>query len=158
MSSDAYATRSSSPADSAQYLTFRLGDEDYGIPILRVQEIRGVPSVTRLAGAPIYVSGVMNLRGSVTPVIDLRARLGLPQSELTKQAVTIIVGAAGRLVGWTVDAVSEVQSIAASTIEPPPPLGSTVDTSYLSGIAKVEERLIALLDIDCVFGLEPKTD
>jgi len=141
-------------ADARQFLTFRLADEEYGVPILRVQEIRGYSAVTFIPNAPAHVRGVMNLRGAVMPVIDLRTRLGLPPADTTKFTVIVVVNVASKVVGLVVDAVNDVLDFDERSLESTPALGAGVDTGYLTGMAKNGERLIALLDLERVFGLE----
>lgn len=141
-------------SDGHQFLTFALASEEYGVEILRVQEIKGYSAITPLPNAPSHVKGVMNLRGAVVPVIDLRVKFGLGDRAYDKFTVIIVVTVGTRIVGLLVDAVSDVLSFAADDVSPPPALDSSLDTSFLRGIAKVDERLIALLDIDRVVGLD----
>jgi purine-binding chemotaxis protein CheW len=139
-------------AGGTQYLTFVCAGEEYGVGILRVQEIKGWDNVTRVPYAPHYVLGVMNLRGVIVPVIDLRARLGLEARAFNAATVVIVVRVASssgeKTVGIVVDGVSEVYAVAASMIKPVPELGGAVETSCLSGIATVDGKMIMLLDID----------
>ncbi len=138
--------------EAGQYLTFLLGQEQYGIEILKVQEIKGYTPPTPVPGAPAHVKGVMNLRGTVVPVVDLRARFGMPEAERNAFTVVIVVTVGKKVFGLVVDAVSDVLNIANHDVEAPPELGADVDVSYLKGMAKTSERLIALLDIDEVLG------
>lgn len=131
-----------------QYLTFALGPEQYGLQILRVQEIRRYPPITPIPNAPAHVRGVMNLRGTVVPVVDLRTRFGLPDADVTPTTVVIIVAVGGKVVGLVVDAVSDVLDLAGDSIEPPPDLGSAIDTSIMTGVARSGDRLTLLLDVD----------
>ena len=140
--------------DTHQYLTFRLGQEEYGIEILRVQEIKGYSAITPIPNTPMHVKGVMNLRGTVVPVMDLRVRFGLAEGVLDRFTVVIMVTAGSRVVGLVVDAVSDVLDIEASDMVPAPEMGQSVDTSFLTGMAKSEERLISLLAIDRVVGFD----
>ena len=135
-------------APQAQYLTVNLAQEEYGIDILAVREIRGWTPVTRIPQAPHYVLGVLNLRGAIVPVIDMRLRFGLPGQEYTQTTVTVIVTVAGRNFGVVVDAVSDVLDVQASDLRPVPDLGATVDTEYLKGLTTVAERMVLLLDVD----------
>jgi purine-binding chemotaxis protein CheW len=139
---------------SAQYLTFTLGGEDYAVDILRVQEIKGYSSVTSIPNAPAYVKGVMNLRGTVVPVFDMRLKFGMDPCAYDRFTVIVVVNVGERVVGLIVDSVSDVLDIAASAIEPTPDLGSAVDTRVLQGIARINERLVTLLDIDAVVELD----
>ncbi|HEV2538865.1 MAG TPA: chemotaxis protein CheW [Frateuria sp.] len=133
---------------AVQQLTIRLGAEEYGIDILAVREIRGWTPVTRIPQAPSYVLGVLNLRGAIVPVLDLRLRFGLPREEYTATTVTVVVTVAGRLFGVVVDAVSDVLDVEADQIRPVPDMGTTVDTEYLKGLTALGERMVLLLDVD----------
>lgn len=139
-----------SPHDAAasQYLTLNLAQEEYGVDILAVREIRGWTPVTRIPQAPSYVLGVLNLRGAIVPVIDMRLRFGLPREEYTANTVTVIVTVAGRNFGVVVDGVSDVLDVTAANLRPVPDMGTTVDTEYLKGLTAVDERMVLLLDVD----------
>lgn len=134
--------------DATQYLTVNLADEEYGVDILAVREIRGWTPVTRIPQAPPYVLGVLNLRGAIVPVLDLRLRFGLKREEYTATTVTVIVTVAGRNFGVVVDAVSDVVDVDAAAIRPVPDMGTAVDTEYLKGLTSVGERMVLLLDVD----------
>jgi len=134
--------------EAAQYLTVNLGNEEYGVDILAVREIRGWTPVTRIPQAPSYVLGVLNLRGAIVPVLDLRLRFGLAREEYTATTVCVIVMVAGRRFGVVVDAVSDVVEVSPSGIRPVPDMGTTVDTEYLKGLTSVGERMVLLLDVD----------
>jgi purine-binding chemotaxis protein CheW len=131
-----------------QYLTVNLAHEEYGIDILAVREIRGWTPVTRIPQAPDYVLGVLNLRGAIVPVIDMRLRFGLAREEYTATTVTVIITVAGRNFGVVVDAVSDVLDIAPDKVRPVPDMGTTVDTEYLKGLTSIGERMVLLLDVD----------
>ncbi|MET0329789.1 MAG: chemotaxis protein CheW [Dyella sp.] len=131
-----------------QYLTVNLAHEEYGIDILAVREIRGWTPVTRIPQAPEYVLGVLNLRGAIVPVIDMRLRFGLAREDYTATTVTVIITVAGRNFGVVVDAVSDVMDIAADKVRPVPDMGTTVDTEYLKGLTSIGERMVLLLDVD----------
>jgi purine-binding chemotaxis protein CheW len=135
-------------AQASQYLTLNLAHEEYGVDILAVREIRGWTPVTRIPQAPPYVLGVLNLRGAIVPVIDMRLRFGLPREEYTPNTVTVIVTVAGRNFGVVVDAVSDVLDVQAADLRPVPDMGTTVDTEYLKGLTAVDERMVLLLDVD----------
>ena len=138
-------------AQTTEYLTFRLGAEHYGIHILKVQEIRGYDRPTVIANAPAFIKGVINLRGVIVPVLDLRVRFGLEQADYDENTVVIVLNVAGRVVGVVVDAVSDVVPLAASVIQPPPEFASSVlDTRYITGLASAEGRLLILLDIEAL--------
>ncbi len=139
-------------AATGQFLTFRLGDEEYGLEILRVQEIKGYSKITPLPNTPREVKGVMNLRGAVVPIIDLRTRFGLREAEYTVFTVIVVVTVGTKIVGLVVDAVSDVLNVEAKEVVPTPDLGSGVDTSFLTGIARTGERLVSLLNIDRLVG------
>lgn len=135
-------------AAAAQYLTVNLAQEEYAIDILAVREIRGWTPVTRIPQAPSYVLGVLNLRGAIVPVLDLRLRFGLAREEYTATTVTVVVTVANRLFGVVVDAVSDVLDVQSDQIRPVPDMGTAVDTEYLKGLTAVEERMVLLLDVD----------
>lgn len=135
-------------APPVQQLTFSLAGEEYGLDILAVREIRGWTPVTRIPQAPSYVLGVLNLRGAIVPVIDMRLRFGLPREEYTANTVTVIVTVAGRNFGVVVDGVSDVLDVTAANLRPVPDMGTTVDTEYLKGLTAVDERMVLLLDVD----------
>jgi purine-binding chemotaxis protein CheW len=145
----ARATEAASAATgSSEFLTFRLGGEHYGIPILAVQEIRGYDAPTAIANAPAFIKGVINLRGVIVPVLDLRLRFGLA-APCDATTVVIVLGVAQRVVGVVVDAVCDVVPLAPSAIQPPPEFASTVlETRYLTGLATVDDGLVILLDIE----------
>ncbi len=135
-----------------QMLTFVLGEETYGVDILRVQEIRGWQPVTRIPQSPRHVLGVLNLRGSIVPIVDLRMRLALDSAEYTAVTVIIVLciqSSHGRRdVGVVVDAVSDVVNVQAGDVKPAPELGSQANTEYIQGLATIAERMVMLLDID----------
>lgn len=138
--------------DGKQYLTFTLGDEHYGVEILRVQEIKGYSAVTRIPNTPPCIKGVLNLRGTIVPIIDLRMKFGMPPTEYTMFTVIVVVVVCGRVLGIIVDAVSDVLNIAKKDIQPPPEFGTRVDLSFIQSIAKSGDKLITLLDIDRVLS------
>lgn len=141
-----------------QMLTFMLGDETYGVDILRVQEIRGWSPVTRIPQSPHHVLGVLNLRGSIVPVVDLRMRLSLDRAEYTAITVIIVLsvdsGHGRRDFGVVVDGVSDVINVQSADVKPPPELGSGVKTDYIQGLATVSDRMVMLLDIDRLIGAD----
>lgn len=138
-------------AQGGKYLTFSLASEEYGLEILKVREIIGIMDITSMPQMPSYVKGVINLRGKVIPVIDLRLKFGLEPAEYTEQTCIVVVDV-GSLVGVIVDTVQEVLDIDASQIDPPPPLGASVDISFVMGMGKVKDDVKILLDIDKVLG------
>ena len=137
---------------AGKYLTFKLGPEDFGIGILKVQEIIGMMAVTRMPRTPAYVRGVVNLRGKVIPVLDLRLKFGMETRDDTERTCIIVVQlqASGSEItmGIIVDEVSEVLDVAATQIEPPPSFGSAVDVSFIMGMGKVGHKVVQLLDAD----------
>jgi len=132
----------------AEFLTFRLGGEEYGIDILRVQEIRSYEEPTRIANAPHFIKGVVNLRGVIVPVVDLRIKLGCDTVEYNGFTVVIVLNVRGRVVGAVVDSVSDVLELGADLIKPAPEMNTSVDTSFITGIASVGERMLILMDIE----------
>jgi len=137
-------------ADSTQYLTFKLHQEEYGVEILKVQEIKGFTQVTPVPNTPAYVRGVINLRGTVVPVLDLRARFRMESADYNQFTVIIVVNLHDRIVGLVVDAVSDVLNFRHEDVEPTPDFGVGVDTSFITGLAKVEDRLVLLLNLECL--------
>ena len=137
---------------SSEFLTFRLGGEEYGIDILRVQEIRSYEEPTRIANAPAFIKGVVNLRGVIVPVVDLRLKLGCENVEYNAFTVVIVLNVHGRVVGAVVDSVSDVLELAGDLIKPAPEMNATVDTSFITGIASVGERMLILMDIEALMS------
>lgn len=137
---------------SAEFLTFRLGGEEYGIDILRVQEIRSYEEPTRIANAPSFIKGVVNLRGVIVPVVDLRIKLGCETVEYNGFTVVIVLNVKGRVVGAVVDSVSDVLELARDQINPAPDMSTTVDTTFITGIASVGERMLILMDIEALMS------
>jgi purine-binding chemotaxis protein CheW len=135
-----------------EYLTFRLAEENYGVDIHRVQEIRGWEAVTRIPNTPEYVKGVLNLRGAIVPVIDTRQRLGMPVVEYSKETVVIVVRVIDaireRVMGMVVDAVSDVFSAVSETLRETPKLGTNIAVEYLTAVADVDDKMVMLLDVD----------
>jgi purine-binding chemotaxis protein CheW len=145
-------------AESYQVLTFVLGSETYGVDILRVQEIRGWSAVTKIPNSPPHVLGVLNLRGSIVPVVDLRKRFSLEQAEYTAVTVIIVLsvrGEAGRRdFGVVVDGVSDVVDVQSSAVRATPDLGCRAATDHIRGLVPVNERMVVLLDLDRLIGAE----
>lgn len=142
----------------AQYLTFILNSEQYGLSILQVQEIRGWEQVTRIPNSPGFVKGVVNLRGNIVPVFDLRLRFGLPSTDYTKETVVIVVRAgkegAKRSMGLVVDAVSDVLVVREDQINATPQFGSSVPTENIKGLATDGDKMVMLLDLDSLAVLD----
>jgi purine-binding chemotaxis protein CheW len=139
-----------SSTDGNQYLTFALGEEEYGVDILKVQEIKGYTPATPVPNTPAYIKGVMNLRGTIIPVVDLRAKLALTETEYNQFTVIIVVMVGTKVVGLIVDSVSDVLNIPKSDMQDVPEFGSTVDVRFIEGMAKAGEKIVMLLDIDKV--------
>jgi purine-binding chemotaxis protein CheW len=128
-------------------LAFTLGQEEYGIDILKVQEIRGYEAVTRIANAPEFIKGVVNLRGTIVPIVDLRIKFQVGDPSYNALTVVIILNILGRVMGMVVDTVSDVVTLSAEHIKPPPEMGSTFNSDYLIGLGTHEERMLILVDI-----------
>jgi purine-binding chemotaxis protein CheW len=137
-----------------EYLTFRLGAEEYALDILKVQEIRKYEAVTAIAGAPPYLKGVVNLRGIIVPVIDLRTLLGLPKADYTAFTVVIVLNLGRRTVGVVVDSVSDVTELRGEHVRPAPDMAGAVDIRYVLGIGTVEDRMLILADVETLLAGE----
>jgi len=137
---------------SAEFLSFRLGAEEYGIDILRVQEIRSYEEPTRIANAPHFIKGVVNLRGVIVPVVDLRIKLGCDKVEYNGFTVVIVLNVHGRVVGAVVDSVSDVLELAGDLIKPAPEMNTNGDITFITGIASVGERMLILMDIEALMS------
>ncbi|HEC25380.1 MAG TPA: chemotaxis protein CheW [bacterium] len=142
---------SSEVDEIVQLVTFKLGNEEFALDILKVQEINRIVEITKIPKAPDFVEGVINLRGRVIPIVDIRKKFHLSIKEATKDARVIVVNIMNKIIGLIVDSVSEVLRINSSTIQPPPPLIAGLDSDYIKGVGKLDERLIILLDIDKIF-------
>jgi purine-binding chemotaxis protein CheW len=136
------------PAPSREFLTFTLGQEEYGIDILKVQEIRGYDSVTRIANSPAFIKGVINLRGTIVPIVDLRLKFNLSDVTYNEFTVVIILNVTQRTIGIVVDSVSDVIQLSGEQIRPAPDFGAAVDIRYVTGLGTVDERMLILLDIE----------
>lgn len=135
-------------AENREFLVFSLGDEEYAIDILKVQEIRGYENVTRIANAPDFIKGVTNLRGVIVPIIDLRIKFHFDKVEYGGQTVVIVVNVADRVVGIVVDGVSDVMTLTPDQIKPAPEFGVTLSSDFLSGLGSLDDRMLVLVDID----------
>lgn len=131
-----------------EFLAFTLGQEEYGIDILKVQEIRGYEPVTRIANAPDFIKGVVNLRGIIVPIVDMRIKFNLGEPTYDQFTVVIILNIAGRVMGMVVDSVSDVTTLSPAQIKEAPEMGTTFDTDYLIGLGTLDERMLILVDID----------
>lgn len=131
-----------------EFLAFTLGKEEYGIDIQKVQELRGYDAVTRIANVPEFIKGVVNLRGIIVPIVDMRIKFNLGTPTYDQFTVVIILHIAGRIMGMVVDSVSDVITLTHEQLKPAPQMGSVVETDYLLGLGTIEERMLILLDID----------
>ena len=131
-----------------EFLTFTLGPEEYAIDILKVQEIRGYEQPTTIANAPPFIKGVINLRGIIVPIVDMRIKFGVGKAEYTPFTVVIILSIGGRVVGMVVDGVSDVTSLRSDQIRPAPEFAATVDTRYIRGLGTLDERMLIVVDIE----------
>jgi purine-binding chemotaxis protein CheW len=134
--------------EAREFLTFTLGAEEYGVDILKVQEIRGYDTVTRLPDAPDYIKGVINLRGTIVPVVDLRLKFNLGKAEYDASTVMIVLNVERRVISVVVDGVSDVTALKPEQLRPAPEFGSVMDTRFITGIGAVDERMLILLDIE----------
>lgn len=141
-------TMDTTAAGAREYLTFRLDQEEYGIDILKVQEIRGYEPPTRIANAPVFIKGVVNLRGTIVPIVDMRLRFNCAQAQYDSFTVVIILSLRSRVVGIVVDSVSDVMELAPESIRPAPDIESVIDNSSILGLGSVAERMLILLDIE----------
>ncbi len=141
-------TETATASGRLEVVTFTLGEEEYGIDIQRVQELRGYDAVTRIANAPHYIKGVVNLRGIIVPVIDMRIKFNLGTPTYDSFTVVIVLNIRGRVVGMVVDSVSDVITLAPGQIKPAPEMGAAFDTDYLIGLGTLDDRMLILVDID----------
>lgn len=144
--------QSSSHDELLQLVTFHIGDEEFGVDILNIQGINRMVEVTKVPNAPDYVEGIINLRGKVIPIIDLRKRLGMSEKEYDKNTRFIVVEMKDKVIGFIVDSVNEVLRINKSITEPPPPMVSGIDSDFITAVGKLEDRLLILLDIEKILS------
>jgi purine-binding chemotaxis protein CheW len=135
-----------------QLVTFKLENEEFGVDILRVQEINRMMNITKIPNAPVFIEGVINLRGKIIPIVDLRKRLGFRDGGYDKSTRIIVVELEGLVLGFIVDSVSEVLRINENTVEPPPSIVSGIDSEYIEGVGKLDDRLLILLELNKVFA------
>jgi purine-binding chemotaxis protein CheW len=140
--------------NTTEMLSFRLGGEEYALSILKVQEIRGYDNVTRIASAPEYLKGVVNLRGIIVPIVDMRIKFNVGNPTYDAFTVVIILNINGRTIGVVVDSVSDVVTLSPDQIKPAPDLGTSVAADYLQGLGTVGERMLILIDIDKLLSAE----
>ncbi|MBE0489000.1 MAG: chemotaxis protein CheW [Halomonas sp.] len=145
---NANAAMAEAEAHNREFLVFSLGEEEYAVDILKVQEIRGYENVTRIANAPDFIKGVTNLRGVIVPIVDLRIKFHLDSVEYGGQTVVIVVNVADRIVGIVVDGVSDVMTLTPEQIKPAPEFGVTLSSDFLSGLGSLDDRMLVLVDID----------
>jgi len=142
---------------SEQYLTFLLDDEEYGVEILRVQEIKGWDKVTHIPNSPHYLCGVLNLRGTIVPVVDLRLRFGMPARPYISTTVVVVLkvnGPTQRTVAIVVDGVSDAHNILPENIKPAPDFGSSINTDFISGLVSIDDNMMMILNIDSLLSVE----
>ncbi len=142
-----------SDTEELQLVSFNIGSEEFGVDILKVQEINRMVEITKVPQAPHYVEGVINLRGKVIPIVDLRKRFDLELKEHDKNTRIVVVDIEGNVMGMIVDAVSEVLRLPASTIEPPPEIVTGINSDYIKGVAKLDDRLLIFLDLSKVIDV-----
>jgi len=141
-------TEARGASQTREMLTFRLGSEAYGINILKVQEIRGCDPVTPISGTPEFIRGVIDLRGVIVPIVDMRMKFALPEAQYDAFTVVIILNVARRVIGIVVDAVSDVVAFDEEQIRPVPEFSSQLDTRFIMGLARIEDQMVILLDIE----------
>jgi purine-binding chemotaxis protein CheW len=138
--------------DSGQYLTLRLGSEEYAIDILRVQEIRSYEEPTRMVNAPAFIKGVVNLRGVIVPIVDLRMKLNISKVEYNEFTVVIILNVRGTVIGAVVDSVSDVVTLAAGAIKPAPQFETSLDSRFITGLANVGDRMLIVMNMEALMS------
>ncbi|WP_437126299.1 chemotaxis protein CheW [Noviherbaspirillum album] len=148
MNAPAAGDKSDKDIAGQEFLAFTLGKEEYGIDILKVQEIRGYETVTRIANAPDFIKGVVNLRGIIVPIVDMRIKFNLGEPTYDQFTVVIILNIGGRVVGMVVDSVSDVITLSPEQIKPAPEMGTALNTDYLIGLGTIDQRMLILVDID----------
>jgi len=146
--------RMASGENLLQLVSFVVGSEEFAVPILAVHEINRMMEITRVPQSPPFVEGVINLRGKIIPVVDLRKRFGMMASEQTSEHRIVVVEVAKRVIGFTVDRVNEVLRIPTSIVEPPPPMIAGIDSEYIESVGKLDDRLLILLDLNRLFAAE----
>jgi purine-binding chemotaxis protein CheW len=142
--------------DILQLVGFKMGNEEFGIDILNVKEINRMVKITKVPNAPVYVEGIINLRGKVIPVIDVRTKLGMPKKDPDNDTRIVVVDVDGRTVGFLVDSVSEVLRIPKNVIEAPPEITTGVNSEYITAVGKLDDRLLTLIDLNKILAKEEK--
>lgn len=153
MTSDT-STANTGASSGGEFLTFTLGHEEYGMDILKVQEIRGYDAVTAIANTPAFIKGVINLRGIIVPIVDLRIKFNLSKVDYDQFTVVIILNLDTRVVGVVVDSVSDVLTLTPDQIKAAPPLSTSLDTRYIMGLGTVDQRMLILVDIEKLMGVK----
>lgn len=148
MSENTTTTEATNNTARNEFLAFKLGKEEYGIDILKVQEIRGYDAVTRIANSPEFIKGVVNLRGIIVPIIDMRIKFHLGEPTYDQFTVVIILNVANRVVGMVVDSVSDVITLSPEQIKPAPEIGTTFEADHLMGLGTIDERMLILVNVD----------
>lgn len=144
--------------DLLQLVSFKIGNEEFGVDILKVQEINKMVAVTKVPNSPSFVEGVINLRGKVIPIVDLRTRLGLEKVEQTKDTRIIVVDVDSRIIGFIVDSVSEVLRIPVNITEAPPEIATGVNSEFIKSVGKLDDRLLILIDLDKILSTTEKNE
>ena len=139
-------------ADGGQFLTLRLGSEEYAIDILRVQEIRSYEEPTRMVNAPVFIKGVINLRGVIVPIVDLRLKLNIDKVEYNEFTVVIILNVRGTVIGAVVDAVSDVVTLTSQSIKPAPQFETAIDSRFITGLANMGERMLIVMNMEALLS------
>lgn len=139
---------------ASEYLTFTLGNEEYGIDILKVQEIRGYDTVTHIANAPEFIKGVINLRGVIVPIVDMRIKFRVGEPTYNDFTVVIIINVLGRIIGMVVDGVSDVVALSPEQIKAAPEMGAAMDTDYITGLGTLNDQMLILVDIEKLMSSE----
>lgn len=152
------ASNNNDSMELLQLVSFTIGKEEFGVDILKVQEINRMFQITKVPNSPDYVDGVINLRGRVIPVMDLRTKMGLERKEHDKDTRIIVVELDGRTIGFIVDKVKEVLRIPSSIIEPPPDMVAGLDAEYITGVGKLEDRLLILLDLERIVTTKERAE
>lgn len=147
-----------SDSTSKQFISFTIGDEEYGVDIMAIREIKGWTLTTELPDTPPFIRGVINLRGAIVPILDLRARFTTQRTDASNRHVIIVVAIGSRVTGILVDAVADIISVATSDIQPVPQLDHSATTGFLTGLVTVEGRMVALLDLNRVFDVDTMND
>lgn len=154
MYEDTGTSQQTMAAGTREFLTFTLGSEEYGMDILKVQEIRGYDAITRIANAPEFLKGVINLRGVIVPIVDMRIKFNLGEATYNEFTVVIIMNVLNRVVGMVVDSVSDVVTLQPDQIKPPPELGAGLDTRYITGLGTQNGQMLILVDIEQLMSSE----